>query len=284
MTPLRESFIRELELLGRSPNTIRNYVAATAKLARFHNAGPLLLSTEDIKAFLHHELKVEKLEASTLNMQIGALKTFYKLMGPDLHVMEGIGAMKGPQHLPTVLTVEEVRALLDATHNPKHRCLLEVLYASGIRLRECLDLVPGDINREQLLLRVRSGKGRKERLTLLSTTALETLTNYYRAYRPLHYLFEGQRPGRQYAARSIGKIVEQASSRAGINKNVTPHTLRHTFATHLLDRGVSLRTIQKLLGHTSIATTTIYLHVSTLQLSSTTSPLDLLRTPKGGTQ
>ena len=149
------------------------------------------------------------------------------------------------------------------------------MYSSGIRLAECIELVPADIQRKNLLLRVRRGKGEKERYTIISGRALETLGVYYRAARPQKYLFEG-RGAQQYCRRSIGKIVSNAAKRAAIAKRVSPHTLRHTFATHLLESGVSLRVIQKLLGHRSIKTTTIYTHVSNRSISNLTNPLDTL--------
>jgi site-specific recombinase XerD len=275
MTRLRRDYIRRLELKRFSEHTISTYVGVVARLGQFHNRSPLSLTTREIRDFLYYELKVRKLGASTINQHIGSLKNFYKLMPPDSGVMKDISAMKNPSKLPVVLTREETAALLGAVKNIKHRAIVELMYSSGVRLAECVELVPADIQRNNLLLRVRRGKGEKERYTIISTRALETLGAYYRAARPRKYLFEG-RGAQQYGRRSIGKIVSDGAKRAGIAKRVSPHTLRHTFATHLLESGVSLRVIQKLLGHRSIKTTTIYTHVSNQCISNLTNPLDTL--------
>jgi site-specific recombinase XerD len=275
MTPLRQSFIQRLELEGLSPRTIDTYVAVAGKLAGFHGRSPLDLGLEQVRDFLHHELKVEKLAASTINQHIGSLRTFYRLMAPDSEVLGGIKGMKTPLTLPVVLTREEIAALIGGITNIKHRAVVEVMYASGVRLAECIDLQLCDIVRAEMLLHVARGKGAKERYTLLSHRALRTVEEYYRAYRPRTFLFEGQ-AREPYSPRSIGKIVATAAKRAGIAKRVSPHTLRHTFATHLLDDGVSLRIIQKLLGHADIATTTIYTHVSTQSITRIISPLDTM--------
>lgn len=275
MTRLRRDYIQRLELKRFSKHTIDIYVGVVAKLGEFHDRSPLNLTTQQIRDFLYDELKVRKLCASTINQHIGSLKNFYRLMAPDSGVMKGISAMKIPSKLPVVLTREETAALLGAVKNIKHRAIVELMYSSGIRLAECVELVPADIQRKNLLLRVRRGKGEKERYTIISARALETLGAYYRAARPRKYLFEGH-GAQQYGRRSIGKVVSDGAKRAGIDKRVSPHTLRHTFATHLLESGVSLRVIQKLLGHSSIKTTTIYTHVSNQSISNLPNPLDTL--------
>jgi site-specific recombinase XerD len=275
MTRLRRDYIQRLELKRFSERTITGYVGVVAKLAGFHGCSPLSLTSRQVRDFLYDELKVKKLSAATINLHIGSLKSFYRMMAPDSEVMKGISAMKVPEKLPVVLTREETAALLGALSNIKHRAILELMYSSGIRLAECLELVPADIQRENLLLRVRRGKGEKERYTIISGRALDTLGAYYRAARPRKYLFEG-RGAQQYCRRSIGKIVSDAAKRAAIAKRVSPHTLRHSFATHLLETGVSLRVIQKLPGHRSIKTTTIYTHVSNRNISNLTNPLDTL--------
>jgi site-specific recombinase XerD len=282
MTALRQSFIQKLELKGRATKTIETYVGVVAKLTRFCGRSPLELERQQVIDFLHHELKVEKLCAATINQHIGSLKSFYRTMAPDSELLKGVSGMKVPAKLPVVLTGEEIAALIGAISNVKHRAIVELMYASGIRLAECVELVPGDIGRAELLLRVRRGKGGKERYTLLSRRALKTLEVYYRACRPQRLLFEG-RSAQRYSVRAIGKIVTTAAKRAGINKRVTPHTLRHTFATHLLESGVDLRIIQKLPGHASIKTTTIYTHVSNQTIVKVTSPLDRMGA-EGGRQ
>ena len=195
--------------------------------------------------------------------------------------MKNISSMKVPETLPIVLTEAETAKMLEvaATINIKHRAIIEMLYGSGIRLEECIDLKPCDILSTEMLVHIRSGKGRKERFTLLSERALITLREYYRQQRPKVFLFEGYVPGKQYSKRSVENIVSAVAKKAGIDKPVSPHVLRHTFATHLLDNGTDLRIIQKLPGHADIKTTTIYTHVSTQSIRRVRSPHDLLDLP-----
>jgi site-specific recombinase XerD len=286
MSPERQKFLERLELKGFAPTTRANYEHALDKLARFHNRSPLAMTTDDIETFLLHELKVEKFAPATVNLHIGAIKTFYRVLAPESTIMRGIGPVKVVGRLPVVLTKSEIKKMIDYTKNIKHRAILEIMYCSGLRLDECLQLKPVDIRRNEMLIHVRKGKGGKVRYTLLAESALETLTQYYRQYRPKEFLFEGPQRGKPLAHRTIGKIVEQAAARAHLDKRVTPHTLRHTFATHLLEQNVNLRSIQKLLGHSSIKTTTIYTHVSNVVIRNIVNPLDALRRgsrkPKGG--
>jgi site-specific recombinase XerD len=196
-------------------------------------------------------------------------------MLPESDIMNGITAMKEPATLPDVLSKCEVFSLLAVPLNIKHKAILEVLYSTGIRLQERCDLELCDIKRADRLVHVKSGKGKKERYTIISQQAIDTLTIYYCACRPKRYLFEG-RNGNQYSKRSIEKIVTCAALKAVIKRKVSPHTLRHSFATHLHENGVSLQIIQKLLGHSDIHTTTIYSHVSTQSISAVANPLDLI--------
>jgi integrase/recombinase XerD len=278
MSELHDRFVRELKLRNLAEKTIDNYDSIITKLCELADKPPLKLSREDIAAFILHELTIEKLAPRTINLHIGCFRTFFKLMSPGSEVMKTISSMKVPETLPVVLTEAETTRLLQAaaTMNIKHRAIAELLYAAGIRLNECIDLKPCDIKSTEMLVHIRSGKGRKERFTLLSERALITLREYYRQQRPKEFLFEGYVPGKQYSKRSVEKIVTVAAQKAGIDKPISPHVLRHTFATHLLDNGTDLRVIQKLLGHTNINTTTIYTHVSTQNIRRVRSPHDLL--------
>ncbi len=278
MSMLRERFIREIQLLNLAPRTVDNYTSVISKLSKFTGKSPLCLVRDDIAAFLHHELTVEKLAPATINLQIGAFKTFYKLMSPMSNAMKDIQSMKVPETLPVVLTEAETVLMLRAaaSMNIKHQAIIELLYASGIRLQECIDLRPCDIKSTEMLVHVRKGKGGKERFTLLSERALATLREHFRRNRPKEFLFEGYEPGKQYAKRTVERIVDTAAKKAGIDKSISPHILRHTFATHLLDNGTDLRVIQKLLGHNNIKTTTIYTHVSTQNIRRIRSPHDAL--------
>jgi integrase/recombinase XerD len=272
MTSLRADFIGRLQLKGFSPRTITNYVAAVAALSAFHKRPPLTLTTTDIRTYLLHLLNVKKLAPRTINLQTGALKTFYKLMKPGNTVMNGITSIKCPQHLPVILDTREVRQIIDGIHNIKHKAVVALMYSSGLRLNECATLKPHHIESERMKVRVEQGKGKKDRYTILSHQALEILRKYYKRYHPKKWLFEGRQG--HLSQRSLGIIIGKAIRKAGINKRITPHTLRHCFATHLLEQGVSLQVIQQLLGHSSIKTTTIYTHVSSVMLDKVISPLD----------
>jgi site-specific recombinase XerD len=275
MSPERELFINRLRVRNYSPKTVTNYEQALVKAAKFLKKSPLNMTGKEIEQFFLHEIKVEKLAPATVNLHISAFKTFFNLVDPESKVMEYISKVKHVRHLPIVLTSNEVSALILATRNLKHRAIIEILYSSGVRLQECIDLRVKDIDSEKMLVHIHRGKGGKERYTVLSKRALKTLRKYYKAYHPHSYLFEG-RNNNKVSPRTIDNVIKKASKRAGITKPVSPHTFRHSFATHLLEQNVNLRVIQKLLGHSNIKTTTIYLHVSNMAITNITNPLDIL--------
>jgi site-specific recombinase XerD len=196
-------------------------------------------------------------------------------MAPHSTVMKTISKVKDVKKLPSVLTTEAIARMVRCTDNIKHRAIIELLYSSGIRLNECINIRPCDIDGKNMLVHVVRGKGEKERYTIISAHALQTLREYFIKYHPKMYLFEGPKH-KQYCNRSVGKVVDSAAKRAGIIKKVTPHTLRHSFATHLLEQNVNLCTIQKLLGHSNIKTTTIYTHVSNATIINIVNPLDIV--------
>jgi integrase/recombinase XerD len=274
MSALRAQFIQRLRLRGLSDRTIRNYVESVAALAAFHKRSPLSITAGEVRAFLLHLMNERKLAPATINLRIDSLKTFYAMMVPGSAVMQGITHVKAGKHVPLVLSREEVARILSAPANIKHRAILTLLYSSGLRLMECVNLKPAHIESDRMQVRVECGKGKRDRYTVLSSRALSLLREYVRAVRPTRWLFEGL-GGTQYSSRSIGKVVEKAARKARIGKRVHPHTLRHCFATHLLEAGVALPVIQKLLGHSSIKTTMVYLHVSAVSLQQVQSPLDM---------
>jgi integrase/recombinase XerD len=278
MTSLRSDFIGRLQLKGFTQRTITNYVAAVAALSAFHKCSPLTVTKEQIRMFYLHEINDKKMAARTVNLHMAALKTFYNLMAPDSTVMEGITRLKCPRHLPIILTITEVRRLIDDIHNLKHKSIVALMYSSGLRLSECATLRPYHIDSHRMKVRVEQGKGKKDRYTILSCQTLDILRQYYKSCRPKKWLFEGAHG--HLSNRTIGHIIWKACIKAGINKRVTPHTLRHCFATHLLEQGVSLQVIQQLLGHSSIKTTTLYTHVSSVMLDKVISPLDAIETGK----
>jgi len=247
MTSLRAGFIGRLQLKGFSARSITTYVASVAALAAYHKRSPLELSTDEVRAFLLYELNEKKLAARTVNLHRAALKTFYNFMAPGSIVMNGITSIKCPQSIPVVLDTQEVQRLIGAIHTVKHKAAVTILYSSGLRLSECVTLKPHHIESGRMKVRVEQGKGKKDRYTILSHRALALLREYYQACRPKKWLFEGWYG--HIHQRTIGKIVKDAAQKANINKRVSPHTLRHCFATHLLEQGVSLQVIQQLLGH-----------------------------------
>jgi site-specific recombinase XerD len=273
MSTLRTDFIGRLQLKGFSGRTVTNYIAAVAALSAYHKRSPLELSSDDIRKFYLHELNDKKMAARTINLHMAALKTFYNLMAPGSTVMNGIARLKCPKELPAILDTHEVQHLIDNIHNLKHKAAVTLLYSSGLRLNECIMLKPHHIESGRMKVRVEQGKGKKDRYTILSDRALALLREYFQAYRPKQWLFEG-RCGRLHH-RMLGKILHSAAVKAKIGKRITPHTLRHCFATHLLEQGVSLQVIQQLLGHSSIKTTTIYTHVTSVMLDKVVSPFDV---------
>jgi integrase/recombinase XerD len=276
MSPERKLFLDRLTMRNYSPRTIQNYMQSLIKAAVFLKKSPLYMSTAEIERFFLHELTVEKLAPATINLHIGAFRSFFNMVAPEKKsVMDPVGKVRIAKNLPVVLTRAEIAAMLKATPNLKHRAIIELFYCSGVRLSECINLTLSDLDRKQMLIMVREGKGGKQRFTILGKRALATLTDYYRQYRPRHFVFENSRH-QQYSRRMIGIVVSGAAKRAKIGKPVSPHTLRHSFATHLMEQNVNLHVIQKLLGHSDIKTTTIYTHVSNITISAIPSPLDLI--------
>jgi integrase/recombinase XerD len=273
MTPLRQQFIDRLKLKGRSANTIRNYVASVIAIAKHFRISPLLLKKEQIDSYCLFLLNEKKRAPATVNLFINAMKIFFKLMAPGNTVMSGFSKVKMPRHLPVVLSREEVERVIAAVANLKQKAAIMLLYSSGLRLHECVTLRLPHIESARMKVRVEQGKGKKDRYTLLSQRTLQTLRDYCRVYKPKEWLFEGQRGG-HYSTRSIDQIVRAAVRKSGIKKKITPHTFRHSFATHLMETGVALPVIQKLLGHSSIKTTMIYLHVTEPMVDRIRSPFD----------
>jgi site-specific recombinase XerD len=273
--------IRELELHRKSPRTIEAYVAAVAQLAQHFGRSPERISVEEIRDFLHHLITVRKQAFSSCNQKLAGIRFFYKhVLGRadfDLRV-----PAKRSGRLPEPLGRDEIARLIEATTNPKHRVLLMTAYAAGLRVSELMHLKPQDIHSERMLIRVEEGKGRKDRYTLLSPRLLEELRGYWRVYRPVNWLFPNRDGSRPMDTTSAQKVYYAAKERAGITRGHGIHCLRHSFATHLLEAGVNLPTIQRLMGHTSLATTARYLHVTSQHLSSVASPFDLLRAPELG--
>jgi integrase/recombinase XerD len=278
MTPLRAKMIQQMQLHRLAPGTQQLYAKAIFDLACFYRRSPDQLTPEEIRAYLHHLLSERQFAWSTCNVTAAAMRFFYVETLGWSPVRLNLPPRPAHQRLPQVLSVEELQRLFRHTLNPKHRALLMTTYSAGLRVSEVVRLQVTDIESDpgRMLIRINQGKGHKDRYTLLSTRLLQELRAYWQLERHKPWLFPGHNPKRHMPSSTAGKIYNQARQRAGIAHGSGIHTLRHCFATHLLDAGVDPRTIQLLLGHTSLKTTARYLHVSRQQLAKVRSPLDLL--------
>ncbi|MBL7940723.1 MAG: tyrosine-type recombinase/integrase [Flavobacteriales bacterium] len=269
-----EAMRRKMEVARYSPNSIQVYLGAARQLFAFHAAkAPERLTAADIEAWQHHLATERRLSNSSLEQAVNAVRYYYAKVLGDADRVRFIERPRRERKLPTVLSEDEVAALLRSVDNLKHRCMLMLLYAGGLRLSELIHLRLGDLARDRGQLVVRGGKGNKDRITLLGEKVLDPLARYLATYRPKHYLFEGA-GGAAYSPRSVQQVFHRAREKAGIRTPATVHTLRHSFATHLLEKGTDLRYIQTLLGHASSRTTEIYTHVSNKALGKIRSPLD----------
>jgi site-specific recombinase XerD len=274
MTNLRSDFIAHLQLRGYAEHTIRNYIESMALYARYFNRSPLELSHQHVKEYLLYLRNEKKLAVRTINLHMYSIRSFYNHFLPGENMMGDIRRMKEPESYPVILSRQEVYAMIDKADTLKIKAAVAVLYSSGIRLEECANLKLNCIERDRMVLRIINGKGGKDRNAVLSIKTLAILAEYWRAYRPTEYLFEGYTKGKPLTKRRYQDYVVQAARKAGVVKHVTPHTLRHSFATHLLEDGVPLRVIQDMLGHANVTTTTIYTHVSSDLLRKVGSPFD----------
>jgi integrase/recombinase XerD len=274
MNTLREKMLAELQLRGITPRTQTAYLREVANLENYFNKSPEELGEEEVKEYLVHLLEDRGLSSGTYKYYAAGIKFLYRTTLNREEVVEKIKYPKAKIKLPVVLDLSEVRALLSVMENLKHRAVLTITYSAGLRVSETAHLKVTDIDSKRMMVRVRQGKGGKDRYTILSKTALECLREYWRAYRPKDWLFEGQKEGSHICYTSIRNIFVEAKERAGITKPVGPHSLRHAFATHLIEAGTSLHHVQLLLGHKSPKTTTVYLHVSKMNLAQVSSPLD----------
>ena len=277
MTQLRQQMIRAMELKNLSAHTQKAYLAAVSGIAKFYNQSPEKMTKEKIEDYLLY-LKNDKGNApNSCYSVLTGLRFFYKHVAKK-KIPVTYSIRRTHRKLPQVLTMSDVWKIICSTNNPKHRLILMTTYSAGLRVSETKNLKPEHIDSKTMLIKV-EGKGKKQRYTLLSNTLLTELRSYYRQYRPDTYLFPSsfkKKKNKPLSYESIRNIYENARKKAAVKKGAGIHTLRHSFATHLLEAGYDIRKIQVLMGHARLTTTMIYLHVSRQTLSKIPSPLDLI--------
>lgn len=268
-----ESFLNKLELKQYSHNTSRIYISMFERFMHYYKEKELLhINENDIREYLQILMKDGK-SNSYINQMLNSIKFYYEIVEGMPNRFYSIERPRKETKLPKVISKEEVKLTINYTNNIKHKCVVSLLYSAGLRRSELLNLKLKDIDSKRMVINVIQGKGKKDRLTLLSKTVLEDLRKYYIEWQPKDYLFEGQTGGK-YSPQSVLKIVKSAAKKAKITRNVTPHMLRHSFATHLLEAGTDLRYIQVLLGHSSTRTTEIYTQVAINNIKTIKNPLD----------
>jgi integrase/recombinase XerD len=282
MTPLRQRMLEELQRRNYSRATTRGYILAVKQFADYFGKSPDRLGPEEVRRFQLHLLNEKKLSAGTVKIRMSALRFFYRkaLKRRDL-IFDDLPLPKTPKKLPTVLSREEVTRLIDAAVNLMHRTILIILYGTGLRRTEVSRLKVSDIDSQRMVIHIRQGKGSRDRDVPLSPKLLNVLREYWRWKKPKIYLFPSTlgHPGVEEAIsdKTVWNACREAAGRAGLNKAIGPHTLRHSFATHLMEAGTDLPTIQLLLGHATLEHTTVYLHLSQRHLHAAPSPLDQIR-------
>ena len=280
MTPLRRRMTEDMQVRNFSPHTQNSYVQQVSLFARHFSKSPELLGPEEIRSYQVYLTNEKKLSPGSILIAVSALRFLYKVtLHRDWCFEDIIPAPKKPQTLPIVLSPEEVLQFLSCVQSIKHRTILTTCYAAGLRVSEATRLKVTDIDSERMVIRVEQGKGQKDRYVMLSPKLLQILRAWWPVHKPKQWLFPGDRVDSCISCDAVELACQKAHQRCGIAKPVTPHSLRHCFATHLLESGTDLRTIQLLLGHRSLATTARYLRIATSKVCSTTSPLDLLPQP-----
>jgi integrase/recombinase XerD len=277
MTKLRQRMLEELQRRNYSPQTAHIYLRHVAAFAQHFDRSPDQLGAEEIRQYQLFLIQQKKLAWSTYNQIVSALRFFYTKVLKREFLLAEIPFSREPQKLPLILSLEEVAQILDAPPHLKSRALLMTMYAAGLRRAEVARLRVSDIDSQRMTITIHQGKGQQDRVVMLSPVLLEVLRQYWRYCHPKQWLFPGAKPGQPISNNDVFAVFHHAVRRAGITKPVSPHSLRHSFATHMLEAGTDLRTIQMLLGHRSLKTTARYLHVSQQHLQVTASPLDSLK-------
>ena len=276
MTPLRQRMLEDMGIRNLAENTQLSYLQQVSAFANHFHRSPEALGPEQVRAYQVYLVEDRKLAASSICIAVSALRFLYKVTLKQPWAPDDLPMPKKPFRLPVVLSPEEVLHFLSCVDSLKHRTILTTLYAAGLRVSEATHLKVTDIDSQRMVLRVEQGKGNKDRYVMLSPRLLQALRAYWTVGRPAPWLFPGDIAGRPITRDAVGQACQKAHRACGIPKPITPHSLRHAFATHLLESGTDLRRIQLLLGHRSLATTSRYLKIATSTVCATTSPLDLL--------
>ncbi len=279
MTPLRQRMLEDMRLRNLSAETQRSYIHYVEGFANHFGVSPGKLGLDDIRAYHLFLVEQRQLAPPTINCAIAALQFLYTVTLDMPWSNAQFPRMKVPHKLPEILSLDEVTALFSHIHILKHRAVLMLCYGSGLRISEAVRLKAAHIDSHRMLIRVEQGKGAKDRYTVLSARLLTLLRAYWRQQRPVDYLFPGTKAGTHLQPDTVRELCHQAARMAGLTKRVTPHLLRHSFATHLLESGTDTRAIQVLLGHSRIDTTARYIAVSPQSVSRLVSPLDQLPAP-----
>lgn len=276
MTPLRQRMLEDMSIRNFVENTQLSYVQQVSSFACYFGCSPETIGLEKVREYQIYLLEERKLAPSSISIAVSALRFLYKVTLRRAWLPDDLPMPRKACKLPVILSPEEVMNFLACIDSTKQRAILTASYAAGLRVSEATHLKVGDIDSQRMMLRVDQGKGRKDRYVMLSPRLLAELRSYWRSERPKTWLFPGDIPGNPITRSAVELACQKARRCSGVQKPITPHSLRHAFATHLLERGVDVRRIQLLMGHRSLATTSRYLKVATSTICSTTSPLDLL--------
>lgn len=276
MGVFRDAMCDAMALRGFAAKTCSAYLSWVRRLVQFCRIVPDQITADQVRAFLLYLTQERKLSFSTFNQALNALRFFFREVLKRPLILEGLHCQRPPRRLPVVMSAGEVKSLLEGAGSLRDRALLETAYATGMRVSEVTRLLVTDIDSQRMTVRIEQGKGRKDRYVMLSSSLLETLREYWRSSKPRVFLFPGVK-GRALCISTAQKAFDKARLQAGIKKSVSFHTLRHSFATHLLEDGANVRKIQALLGHRSLQTTELYTHLCENYLNQVRSPLDRLR-------
>jgi site-specific recombinase XerD len=284
MTDLRKRMLEELQRRNYSPTTIRYYLRVVENFARYFGKRPDRLTQDHIREYQVYLLQERKLQAGTVGLHIAALRFFFVKTLRRPYLQLDLPSPKRPKRLPTVLSPDEVARLLESANNLLDYAMLMTLYATGVRRAELSRLKVEDIDSQRMIVHIRQGKGNRDRDVPLTPKLLKTLREYWQWMKPKTYLFPGMvknwRADKPLTPKCVWSAVQDAAKRAGITKRVSPHTLRHSWATHLLENGTDLRTIQMLMGHADLRATSVYLHLSRRHLQAVTNPAEAMSVSK----